>query len=74
MLFSLDFAGNTILTCLFFCFLFADLCLLIPAVIAQFVKLIAKLAMTTGIPIKEAKEEMDSHQVTVETKLKMCSV
>ena len=74
MLFSLDFAGNTILTCFSCCFLSADLYLLIPAVIAQFVNLIAKLAMPIGIPIKEAKEEMDSHQVTVETKLKKISV
>ena len=58
MLFDLDFANNTILSCLFFFFLIIDLNLLIPAVIAQVFNPIAELVIPIGIPIKEAKTEI----------------
>ena len=66
MLFNLDFANNTILSCWFFFFLIIDLYLLITAVIAQLFNPIAELVIPIGISIKEAKAEMETHLVTVE--------
>ena len=65
MLFNLDFAINTILSC-FFLFLFIDLYSLIPAVITQIFNPVAGLVFPIGILIKEAKAEMETHPVIVE--------
>ena len=69
MVFNLDFANNTILSCFFFIFLAIDLHFLIPAVITQIFNLTAELAIATAIPSKEAKEDMETHPVTAETKI-----
>ena len=65
MLFNLDFANNTILSCVVFFFLVIDLYFLIPAVIAQIFHKIAELVIPTGIPTKEAKIEMETHPLIV---------
>ena len=57
MLFNLDFANNTILSCFFFFFLIIDLYFLIPAVIAQIFNPIAELVIPIVIPAKEAKTD-----------------
>ena len=67
MLFNLDFANNTILTCFFFFFLITDLYFSIPAVIAQIFNLVAELVIPLGIPSKEAK-------VIAEAKIGKCSI
>ena len=64
---NLDFADNTLLSCFFFFFLIVDLCFLIGAVIAQIFNPIAELVIPIGIPTKEAKAEMETHPVIVET-------
>ena len=68
MLFKLDFANNTILSCLFFFFLIIDLYLLILAVITQIFNPTAELLIPTRIPTKEGKSEMETHPVTPQTK------
>ena len=55
MLFNLDFANNTILSCYFF--LIIDLYFLIIAVIAQFLNPITELVIPIGIPTKEPKQK-----------------
>ena len=67
MLFNLDFANNTILSCFFF--LILDLKFLIPAVIAQLFNPIAELVIPIRIPIKEAEAEIEIHPVIVEAKI-----
>ena len=64
MLLNLDFANNTVLSCFFF-FLIIDLYFLIPAVITQIFDLIVELVIPVGIPIKEAKAEMEMHPANV---------
>ena len=66
MLFNLDFANNTILSCFFLFFLIIDLHFLILAVITQTFNPIVKLAIPIGIPTEEAKVEMETHPVIVE--------
>ena len=61
MLFHLDFADNTILSCLVFFFLIIDLNFLIPAVIAQIFNPIVELVIPILIPSKEAKPEIEIH-------------
>ena len=57
------------------CFLLIiDFYFLIPAVIAQNFIVISELAIPTGIPIKEAKTEIETHPVMVEAKISKCSV
>ena len=73
MLFNLNFAHNTILSCFFF-FLIIDLYFSIPAVIAQIFNPIAELVIPIGIPTKEAKAEMETHPVIVEAKIRKCSI
>ena len=68
MLFNLGFANNTILLCFFFFLLVIDLCFLIPAVIAHVLNPIEEVVICIGIPIKEAKEEIEIYPVTVEAK------
>ena len=74
ILFNLDFANGTILSCFFFVFLIIDLYFLIPAVIAQIFNFIADLVTPIGTPIKEAKAEIDTHPVIVKAKIRKCSI
>ena len=68
MLFNLDFATSTILSCFFFFFLIIDLYFLIAALIAQIFNPIAELGILIGIPIKETKVEIETHPVILELK------
>ena len=43
---------------------------LIPAAIAQIFNPIAELVISTGLPSKEAKAEIEIHPVTVEAKIR----
>ena len=74
MLFSLDFANNTILSCFIFLFLLIDSYFLIPPVITQIFNPITELVIPIGIPTKEAKAEMETHPVTLEIKMSNCSI
>ena len=56
-----------------FFFLIIDLYLLIPAVLAQTSNPIAELAISIGIPTKEAKAEIEIHLVTAEAKIRKSS-
>ena len=60
VLFNLDFANETILSCFLFFFSIVDLYFLIPAVIAQTFSQIAELVIFIWIPTKEAKVEMET--------------
>ena len=73
MLFKLDFANNTILSCFFFFFLNIDL-YVIPAAIAEIFNPIAELVILMGIPSKETKEDIEIHPVIVEAKIRKCSI
>ena len=53
-----------------FFFLIIDLYFLIPAVIAQIFNPIAELVIPIGIPIKEAREEIEIHPIIAEAKIK----
>ena len=55
MLFNSDFAGNTILSTLFFFFLIIDLYLLFLVAVIQIFSAIAEVVIPIRIPIKEAK-------------------
>ena len=68
MLFSLDFAKKTILSCFLFFFLIIDLYLLIPAVIAHIYNPIAELVIPIRILSKEVKAEIELHPVSAEAK------
>ena len=74
MLFNLDFANNTVLSCFFFFFLIIDLYFLIPAVIAQIFNTIPGLVIPIGIPTKKAKGAIETYPVIVEDKMKKCSI
>ena len=74
MLFYLDFAKNTILSCFFFFFLIMDLYFSIPAVIAQIFYPIAELVIPIGIPVKEVQAEIEIHPVIAEAKRSNCSI
>ena len=71
MLFNLDFANNTILSCFF---VIIDLYFLIPADIAQIFNPIDKLVISIEIPIKEKKTEIEIHPVILEAKMRKCLV
>ena len=62
MLFHLDFANNTNLSCFSFFFLIIDLYFLIPAVIAQICNPIAEDVIPIGIPRKEEKQKLTYFQ------------
>ena len=74
MLFNLEFAKSTILSCFFLFFLIIELYFVIPAVITQIFNPIAELVIPTGIPTKEEKAEMETHPVIVETEIRKCSI
>ena len=71
MIFNSVFPDNTILSCFFPLFLI-ELYFLIIAIIAQVFNPTAEIAIPTGIPIKEAKAEMETHPVTVKAKISRC--
>ena len=71
---NLDFPKNTILSCFPFFFLIIDHYLLIPVAIAQPFNPIMKLLISIGEPSKEAKIEIEIHQITVETKIRKWSI
>ena len=58
MLFNLEFANNTILSCFFFFLLIIDLYFLIPTVISKIFSAISELKIPIGIPTKEEKAEI----------------
>ena len=74
MLFNLDFADNTILSCFLFFFLSIDLYFLIPAVIAQISDHTTELLIPIKIPTKEVKAEMETHPVIVEITISKWSI
>ena len=57
----------------FFC-LIIELYFLISAVITQIFSSTAELVMPIGIPTKEAKAEIETHQVTAEAKISKSSI
>ena len=73
MLFNLDFANNTILSCFFFFFLIIDLYLLISVAIAQIFNLIAELVIAIELLSKEVKAKSEMPLVIVEAKIR-CSI
>ena len=73
MVFNLDFAKNTIVSCFFFLFLIIDLYFLILAVIIKIFYLIVEVIIPIGISTPEAKSEMEGHPLTVEIKISRCS-
>ena len=70
MLFNLDFANNTILSCFVFFYLIIDLYFLIPAVIAQIFNPIGEHVIPIEIPCKKTITETEIHLVVVEAKIK----
>ena len=74
MLLNLDFANNTFLPYFLFFFFIIDLYFLIPAVIAEVFNHIAELVNPIGIPIKDAKAEIEIHPVIVKAKMRKCSI
>ena len=75
MLFNLDFANYTLLSCfMLLFFLIIDLYVLIPAAIAQIFNRIAELINLIGIPSKEVKAEIEIHPVIVKAKIRKCSM
>ena len=74
MLFNLDFANNTALSCFFLFFLIIGLYFLILAATAQIVNPIAELVILIRIPSKEEKAEIEIHPVTAEAKIRTCSI
>ena len=71
---NFGFASNTILSCFFVFFIIIDLYFLIPAVIAQTFIPIAELVIPIGLPIKEAKAEIEIYPVIVEAKTRKYSI
>ena len=75
MLFNLDFANYTLLSCfMLLFFLIIDLYVLIPAAIAQIFNRIAELINLIGIPSKEVKAETEIHPVIVKAKIRKRSM
>ena len=74
MVFNLDFANNTILSCFFFFFLIIDLYFLFTAVIEQIINHTAELATPVGIPTEEAKAEIETDPVPSEAKISKCLI
>ena len=73
MLFNLDFANNTILSCFFFFFLIVDLYLLISVAIAQIFNPIAELVIAIELLSKDVKAKSEIPLVIVEAKIR-CSI
>ena len=73
MLFILDFADNIILPCFFFFFLTIDLYLSILELNVKILNSIAEVAISIGMPSKEAKAEIEIQPVIVESRTRKCS-
>ena len=69
MLFNLVFTNNTILLCFLFFFLIIDLYSSISPVVAHILIPTGELVTPTEIPTNEAKEEIETHPVTAESKI-----
>ena len=74
MLFNLDFANSTILSCFFSFFLIIDLCFLISEVIAQILNPISKLVIPIRIPTKEAQAKIEIYPIIVEIAISKWSI
>ena len=74
MLFDLDFANNTFLSCSFSFRLMFDLGFLVPAAVAQVFNPIVELITHIAIPTKELKAEIEIHPVISETKIRKSSI
>ena len=74
MLFNLDSANNTFLSCFFFFFIIIDLYFLIPAVVAQIFNSIAELISYRNSKYKEAKAKIEIPQVIIEAKTGTSSI
>ena len=74
MLFNLYFVSNIILLCFFSFFIIIELYFLIAGVIKQNFTPTAELVIPIGIPIKEAKAEMETHPVIVQPKTRECLI
>ena len=74
MLFILYFANNTILWCFFLFSLIIDLYYVSTSVITQSFNPFVGLVVPTEISTKETKAKMETHPVTVETKMSKCSI
>ena len=72
MLFNLIFANNTIFP--WFIFLIIDLYISFDAVIAHIFSPIAELVISIVIPTKEAKEEIETHPIIMEAKIRNFSI
>ena len=59
---------------LLFFFVIIDLYFLIPAFIGQIFNPIAERVIPIGIPIKEAKAEIEIHPLIVEAEIRKCSI
>ena len=74
MLFNLDFASNTILSFFLFFFLIIDLYVVILGVIALIFNPNAELLIPIGTTSKKTKAEIEINSVTVEAKMRECSI
>ena len=70
MVFNLDFANNSILSCFFSFLLIIDQYFLIPSIIEQNFNHTAELVIPIEISAKKAKAEMETHPGTVEITIK----
>ena len=70
MVFNLDFANNSILSCFFSFLLIIDQYFLIPSIIEQIFNHTAELVIPIEISAKKAKAEMETHPGTVEITIK----
>ena len=74
MLFILNYANNSIFSYLFLFILIIDFYFLIPAFIAQIFNPTAELIIPLQISSKEAKAEIEIYPVTVDVKIRKCSI
>ena len=68
-IFNLDFANDNNLLGFFFFFLVTDLYFLVPAFVTQIFSPVEELLLSIRAPTKEAKAEMETHPVTIETNI-----
>ena len=73
MLFNLSFVKNAVFHILFFFFLIIYFYFLIIAIIAQFFNPTVELVILIEM-LKEAKAEIETHPVILETKISKCSI
>ena len=70
---ALEFKTSTLFN-IDFLFLIIDFNFLFPAVITKTCNSVTELVISIGIPTKEAKAEVKTHPVTVEIKIRKCSI